>query len=113
MEHGRNNGDEQEPVDRLARHVMGSEERVVRDHEEGEGAEVEIVPVEAGRARALLASRAALDVRPEKVAEERADREDDDREQPSRKRSPREVWIDRRRGPLYQPREDSREHTAD
>src|SRR3990170_698194 len=114
MEHGRNNDDEQKPEDRLALHVVLYEEGVVGEDEQEEGAQEEVVPVEAGRPRALRPPHAALDVRAEQVPEERAGGEDEDRDEAARDGAPRKVRLHPQRdAPLQEPDGGARERAAE
>src|SRR3990170_7734364 len=106
MEHGRNNGDEREAVDRLAPHVVLKEERIIREDEKDEGAEVEIVPVETRGLRTLRPPHATFHVRAEQVPEERARGEDEDRDQTAGEVAPREVRFHRQRNPPLEETDD-------
>src|SRR3990170_1536136 len=69
MQERRYNRDEEQPEDRVPEDVVRPEEPVVREHEQDERPEVEVVPVEPERVRSARATHAALDVGPEKEPE--------------------------------------------
>src|SRR3989304_8161234 len=89
MQEGRYNRDEHESEDRIAADVVRQEEPVVREDEEDERAQVEVIPVEPGRVRPARATHAALDVGTHDVPEQRTERKDEERDEAPGEAAPR------------------------